>query len=337
MDASTAVYAADGSINQDITCKKCGYNLRGLRENGLCPECATPVGRSVTGDLLRFADPAWVGRVAFGLNLIVLGIVITILLGCTGGVLAAMSGSALLSQIAGYVGIVINAVGIWCMTSPDPSGIGEDARVNARRIVRTTMLIHVAGSIAPSLWLHPLSGQFVTALLALLGFANGIVHLVCEWFKFFFYQSLALRVPEPTLARRARFLRYAYAAALGLGIIGGIMLFADAAAFAPPGVAMLAPPATLPAPGTAPPALSYGVSRRTVLSFPGGGTTPFSPGGGPLTYIGGILLAVAGLAAVIFGLLTLLLVLRLRRVMSIQAQLARQTWARAVSTQAPTT
>ncbi len=44
-----------GSLAVDLKCKKCAYNLRGLREDGRCPECGTPVGLSTRGDLLRFA------------------------------------------------------------------------------------------------------------------------------------------------------------------------------------------------------------------------------------------------------------------------------------------
>ena len=37
-------------LKVDVLCKGCGYNLRTLRYDGECPECAHPVAESVTGD-----------------------------------------------------------------------------------------------------------------------------------------------------------------------------------------------------------------------------------------------------------------------------------------------
>lgn len=326
MISTAAILGPDGAIQQDVACKRCGYNLRGLREDGLCPECATPIGRSVTGDLLRFADPGWVGRVAFGLDLLVFGIVIALLLGCVGGAIGVMSKSTVPLQLVGLVATAINVVGVWCMTTPDPSGIGEHTRLNARRIVRTSMLANVAGSFAATLLPTSSGAQVVVLTAMLLSVVNGLLHLVCEWFKFYFYQSLADRVPEPKLAARARFLRNAYAVALGIGIVGGVLLLIDAGRSAPAPTGFPSPPAPLPMP-----------TRSTFrLTGPGAGATPFTVGTGPLTAVGGVVVAIAGLAALILGLLALILILRLRRVMAAQATLARQTWARAIPPPAPT-
>jgi hypothetical protein len=49
-----------GNVDADIPCRKCGYNLRGLAVDGRCPECATPVGVSINGELLRYSDPTFV-------------------------------------------------------------------------------------------------------------------------------------------------------------------------------------------------------------------------------------------------------------------------------------
>ncbi len=50
-----------GLIAEDVGCRGCGYNLRGLRIEATCPECSIPIGRSVFGDLLRYCNPAWLG------------------------------------------------------------------------------------------------------------------------------------------------------------------------------------------------------------------------------------------------------------------------------------
>ena len=37
---------AKGQLDQDLACRRCGYNLRGLSTDGACPECGTAVGQS---------------------------------------------------------------------------------------------------------------------------------------------------------------------------------------------------------------------------------------------------------------------------------------------------
>src|SRR5262245_32112317 len=71
-----------GHIDVDMPCVACNYNLRGLDLDGACPECGLAIERSIHGDLLRFADPAWVRTIASGANWIVVSILLSIVLGC---------------------------------------------------------------------------------------------------------------------------------------------------------------------------------------------------------------------------------------------------------------
>lgn len=49
-------------------CLSCGYDLTGLPDSGLCPECAFPIARSrERSAFLRTADPAWLARIHRGL------------------------------------------------------------------------------------------------------------------------------------------------------------------------------------------------------------------------------------------------------------------------------
>jgi hypothetical protein len=74
---------ADGRLIDDLACRSCGYALRGLPASGACPECATAVGRSIHGDLLRFCEPDWVVRIARGVRLLVIGFIISVAGGIT--------------------------------------------------------------------------------------------------------------------------------------------------------------------------------------------------------------------------------------------------------------
>jgi len=294
----------DGAIAQDWACKRCGYNLRGLTEAGFCPECGTPVGKSTTGDLLRFSDPDWIATVSRGMNIMVVMIFVSIPLPCIAGAVGSTPGAR---SIGEGIGILINLVtiyGIWLLTEPDPSGIGEDTHMNARRIVRAavaggailgavTWALQSSGS--PSLW----------PMVVVASVASGLIGLVEEYFKFKFYEYLALRVPDERLARRARFLRIAMVVALALVLIAGIATLV----LATRGGANTGPAGAPSAPGG-------------TATF-AGRTLPVPAG------LRGVLLAcaaVGGFLGLIFSLLTLFLLLRLRRRLSEQAEQARSIW-----------
>lgn len=49
-------------------CITCDYDLQGLADTALCPECATPVARSTTDRRLRNADFNWLTRTTRGIN-----------------------------------------------------------------------------------------------------------------------------------------------------------------------------------------------------------------------------------------------------------------------------
>lgn len=59
-----------GAIDSDLICRRCGYNLRGLKPEGICPECAAPISDSLRDDRLADADSAWLSLVARGLGLV---------------------------------------------------------------------------------------------------------------------------------------------------------------------------------------------------------------------------------------------------------------------------
>ena len=66
---SDMVRQAGSVIEVDTECIHCGYNLRGLTNEGRCPECGSPVDDSLRGNLLRHADPDWLDRLRFGASL----------------------------------------------------------------------------------------------------------------------------------------------------------------------------------------------------------------------------------------------------------------------------
>lgn len=62
-----------GFIAAHAPCVKCDYELLGLKPDGVCPECGTPVASSTSGPLLRCVPPDQFLRLRIGLPLALLG------------------------------------------------------------------------------------------------------------------------------------------------------------------------------------------------------------------------------------------------------------------------
>jgi len=73
-----AEIAIDGTVLSRRSCVKCAYNLFGLHQTGICPECGTPVAKSLKGHLLRFASEEYLKTLATGFSLILNGILVTV-------------------------------------------------------------------------------------------------------------------------------------------------------------------------------------------------------------------------------------------------------------------
>ncbi|MDB5294295.1 MAG: hypothetical protein JWO31_278 [Phycisphaerales bacterium] len=133
-----------GSLPANAVCRVCGTGLGGLPGTALCPGCGTPGGRSVYGDLLRYADPEWVRRVWAGvrlqfwsllaLALAMLGVVVWAMIwGIRQAQAAAAAGTSVTvaagqgqplpawaTTAAAIVPFAAVAVGVWWTTAPEP-------------------------------------------------------------------------------------------------------------------------------------------------------------------------------------------------------------------------
>lgn len=69
----------DGRIAEDKICIDCGYNLRGLKTDGRCPECGGEVAASLRGHELHYASLAWLRTVRRGFCLMKWAIILSLL------------------------------------------------------------------------------------------------------------------------------------------------------------------------------------------------------------------------------------------------------------------
>jgi hypothetical protein len=237
-----------GMVLADVACRKCAYNLRSLGVNARCPECGTPVGLSVQGDLLRYAEPAWLEKLRRGIHIIFAGLVIDL----AGGIVAVMINVAtgrqdqVASNVVGLVGGIVSAVGIWLLTEPDPSGSGEDQYGRVRLIVRAAVIIGLSQNVLQiclSTMRLPPQLELAFGLLAVVGMVFQIVAYVAQ---LSYLERLVRRIPDPRLAGQFHFLMYAYGVCYTiLAVIGAAVIW-----FLGVGVFAGRAPATMPGMGS---------------------------------------------------------------------------------------
>lgn len=217
---------ANATVETDLPCRKCAYNLRGLASEGRCPECGSAIGLSLQGDLLRYSDPAWVRTLKRGVSTIILAIVIMVFV-VIASIFVAVARSASISTLTWVAGTIAAyacyLIGSWMLTTPDPSGIGENEYGTARKIIRITLAIGVADSgidLIPALINLQPSLRMMLQAAGILASICGVIGTVAQ---LQYLERLALRIPDVRLSSRAGFLKTALPTAQGILILVSIV------------------------------------------------------------------------------------------------------------------
>ena len=230
-----ATIVATGNVEGDVPCRKCSYNLRGLPVAGRCPECGTPVGISVHGDLLRYSDPQFVETLRRGVRFILWGFLTVFLASILAGILGVAlrgtaGGSPLVIHFLAFVGYLPLLIGGWLLTVPDPSGIGEDSYGTPRKIIRFSLAVGLVNHLINiAIGVGPVAPAVLLALRSV-SFAAAMVGLVGEFAQLYYLRRLALRIPDADLSERARFLMWAFGISYGLFLVIGFVAVLAAAA-----------------------------------------------------------------------------------------------------------
>jgi hypothetical protein len=225
----------EAEVLGDTRCRACGYNLRGLRRDGRCPECSTAVAASDRADLLCFAEPGYVRRLARGLWWVIAGvwslvtaIFIVFLLSIVGTPWVPLNtwvqvlerGVVLLLALVALCGGLASASGLWLFATPDPAGFGA---VREPRRARLLLGLCVAGLLVGRVLTPPSPpGMFMgmrdvvllaAAVCAVLGARPYLRHM----------SRVALRLPDRELARQTERLgRQVLLVLAGWLVIGGV-------------------------------------------------------------------------------------------------------------------
>lgn len=199
-----------------MPCRRCGYNLRGLELDGICPECGALVRVSLIGDFLAAADPAHITRLFRGAILVEVTFYIYVLVSCVASPIAlaiavprAASGlsGALLSVL--HLALALLAIlGWWLVSSPDPGRMPGSRGDALRRALRLCLILSACFTLIATFGTAIGSITSDPALSVLL-VRGGAVLGACTWLVQYFASTayvrvLALRIPSPELASTAR-------------------------------------------------------------------------------------------------------------------------------------
>jgi hypothetical protein len=198
---------------EDVPCLNCGYNLRGLTRDGACPECGTPVQRSLQGNLFIFSAPEYLRALVMGLVCILVAVLARIGVMAV-GIPAAIIIAATNPQWTGMVEVgmsmaampvsALSLYGWWLFSAPDPAILGMERGDAPRRIIRITVVVVACTTVVElaGQWMaraNPASEVLQIAAEVLSGAAG-----IGQFFASMLYvRWLAPRIPSPALERRA--------------------------------------------------------------------------------------------------------------------------------------
>jgi hypothetical protein len=226
---------AEGCVCASTPCLSCGYDLRTQPAEGVCPECAYPVRLSIGGQLLRYAAPHWVRRMSRGVLLLIIAAAAAV----GGGILLQMvtlltlalaapsapptSSFIMLPALGQFLlaaaVLVLVIVGLWFVTTRDPSGPYRPESFTARRILRVcTWLLPVPlvlGLLMVPYWVSimpvtPPASPFTMftptfVVLAVLNAVSSLVIFVVTPLALLRHlMALMRRIPRPGLVRFAQ-------------------------------------------------------------------------------------------------------------------------------------
>ena len=259
------------TISEDVACIQCGYNLRGLATDGRCPECNAEVSRSNRGDLLKFSDPQWLGRVLLGADLVYWGIVVGIFLGICGGLMMGLFGR-LLGSFAPIVmfGIqilapVLHLSAVILLTTQEPRIALAESGLSWRKTIRVAA---GAGVVLQVVQFIP-GVQGVIALTMATTVVAGVAGFITTFGEFTYARSLALRIPDPKLAKSTNIVKWGLSIVMLLFVVGGLvsLVLMAPALVAPPAVVTGSTSSALPAPTGATPGTGAMIGVAAVAFF----------------------------------------------------------------------
>ena len=205
------------TVGDDAICLQCGYSIRGLPHGGRCPECGTPIERSLQGNLLRYSSPAYLATLNRGVLLILAAIAAQVICILGGLILiawltakgwndVARVSELLLSTASTGLSVVL-LIGWWQFSAPDPAFVGAGGGTTARKVVRTAV-VAAAMLTAMVTVMETLTTSVATNVDTAANILLGVVQVVKFFAAMLYIRWLAPRFPDDVIDSRARLLMW---------------------------------------------------------------------------------------------------------------------------------
>jgi tetratricopeptide (TPR) repeat protein len=207
------------AIDGDVTCVACGYNLRGLAPEKVCPECGTAVHRSLHGDQLRYADATWLGMIRRGIRLMLWNLLLAILVFVAMVLAKSWDWPPALGMILGSIKAALALWATLLVTAQEPrSSLVEDP-VTLRRVIRICAIAMFIGAIAAdaaALW-------GLELLLIACGVAGPVAGLAVWFGQFAYARGFARRIPDKRLAKSTGAVMWGFVIACAATVVAGLI------------------------------------------------------------------------------------------------------------------
>lgn len=181
----------------DRACVDCGYNLRGLKVDGRCPECNALIRHSLHGCRLRFANPRWLSRVRVGAYLKLGSVGVAAVGTLVSGLITSQRVSPTVDGATILITQILLLLGLFALTTQEPREAQMERTFCVRKVARMC-----AASAFVGVLFHRVAGGTVSPTFtasALTPFhLVGILALCCE---LVYWRRLATRVPNATLEK----------------------------------------------------------------------------------------------------------------------------------------
>lgn len=209
------------TVDRDVPCVRCGYNLRGLTPDTRCPECGTAVNQSLQGNFLRFADPDWLGRLQTGTSLKLWNVLFGLLLGAGSYFAQSMQGSRAIPMLLSLVSGMLALAAAFLITSPEPAVHHEDG-MSLRQLVRICAITAFCGGIIMQAGKLGMGGFIAVGVGGLLQL-TGVVQLFGE---FVYYRRFARRIPDAKLERSTSTVMWGMVSSYAAMVVCGVVAVA---------------------------------------------------------------------------------------------------------------
>jgi hypothetical protein len=175
----------------------------------------------MNGDLLAFADPAWVRTLRNAITLSLINIALGLLLSILSSILKSPAFAALVSTGNAVLGLAA----MWLLTVPEPRELFAPQRGRLRAALRifalltfVSQLLLIANLLAPN------------EALRMASLAIQIVAAPAFWLYFLYLSMLSLRLPDLELARQFKVVMWGYTASIIVMGLGALLALAVGAA-----------------------------------------------------------------------------------------------------------